>query len=56
MHEVHVPIVLKSGSLNILEPLGLVQVCNGLALPLPLPFPLLLICMKTLLSLLITSG
>jgi hypothetical protein len=29
-----VPIVLKSGSLNLLEPSGLVQVCNGIALPL----------------------
>jgi len=27
-----VPIVLKSGSLNILEPSGPVQVCNGIAL------------------------
>jgi hypothetical protein len=32
-----VPIVLKSGSLNLLEPSGLVQACNGIALPLPLP-------------------
>jgi hypothetical protein len=30
----HVPIVLKSGSLNLLEPSGLVQACNGIALPL----------------------
>jgi len=29
-----VPIVLKSGSLNILEPSGPVQACNGVALPL----------------------
>ena len=29
------PIVLKSGSLNILEPSGPVQACNGIALPLP---------------------
>jgi hypothetical protein len=28
----HVPIVLKSGSLNILKPLGPVQVSNGIAL------------------------
>jgi hypothetical protein len=28
-----VPIVLKSGSLNLLEPSGPVQVCNGIALP-----------------------
>jgi len=26
-------IVLKSGSLNLLEPLGPVQACNGIALP-----------------------
>jgi len=32
-----VPIVLKSGSLNLLEPSGPVQACNGIALPLPLP-------------------
>jgi hypothetical protein len=31
-----VPIVLKSGSLNLLEPSGPVQICNGIALPLPL--------------------
>jgi len=30
----HVPIVLKSGSLNLLEPSGPVQACNGVALPL----------------------
>jgi len=29
-----VPIVLKSGSLNLLELSGLVQACNGIALPL----------------------
>jgi len=29
----HVQIVLKSGSLNLLEPSGTVQVCNGIALP-----------------------
>jgi hypothetical protein len=29
----HVPIVLKSGSLNVLEPSGPVQACNGVALP-----------------------
>jgi hypothetical protein len=31
----HVPIVLKSGSLNLLEPSGPVKACNGIALPLP---------------------
>jgi hypothetical protein len=36
----YVPIVLKSGSLNLLEPSGPVQACNGIALPLPLPLPL----------------
>ena len=28
-------VVLKSGSLNLLEPSGPVQACNGIALPLP---------------------
>jgi hypothetical protein len=32
-----VPIVLKSGSLNLLEPSGPVQACNGFALLLLLP-------------------
>jgi hypothetical protein len=31
---VHVPIVLKSGSLNLLEPSGPVKACNGTALAL----------------------
>ena len=35
------PIVLKSGSVNLLEPLGPVQACNGIALPLP-ALPMLL--------------
>ena len=30
------PIGLKSGSPQLLEPLGPVQACNGIALPLPL--------------------
>ena len=30
----HVPIVLRSGSLKILELYGPVQACNGIALPL----------------------
>jgi hypothetical protein len=30
------PIVLKSGNLNLLEPFGPVQACNGIALPSPL--------------------
>jgi hypothetical protein len=29
----HVPIVLKSGNLNLLEPSGPVKACNGIALP-----------------------
>jgi hypothetical protein len=33
----HVPIVLKSVSLNLLEPSRPVQACNGIALPLLLP-------------------
>jgi hypothetical protein len=32
-----VPIVLESGSLNLLEPSGPVETYNGIALPLPLP-------------------
>jgi hypothetical protein len=36
-YQLDVPIVLKSGSLNLLEPSGLVQACNGIDLPLPLP-------------------
>jgi hypothetical protein len=31
---IHVPIVLKSGSLNLLEPSRPVKACNGIALPL----------------------
>ena len=34
-YKLHVPIVLKSGSLNLLEPPGPVQACNGIAWPLP---------------------
>ena len=34
------PIVLKFGSLNLLEPSGPVQTCNGIALPLLLSLPL----------------
>jgi len=32
----HVPIVKKSGGLNLLEPCGPVQACNGTALPISL--------------------
>ena len=32
------PIVLKSGNLNILENSGPFQACNGIALPLPFTF------------------
>jgi hypothetical protein len=35
-YHLHVPFVLKSGSLNLLEPSGPVQACNGTALPLPI--------------------
>ena len=31
-YHLHVPIVLKSGNLNALEPPGPVQACNGIAL------------------------
>jgi hypothetical protein len=37
-NHIHVPIVLKSGSLNLLEPSGPVQDCNGIALPFFLSF------------------
>jgi len=36
-YHLHVPIVLKSGSLSLLEPSRPVQACNGIPLPLPLP-------------------
>ena len=36
-YHLHVLIVKKSGGLNLLEPCGPVQACNGTALPLPLP-------------------
>jgi hypothetical protein len=35
-YHLHVPTVLKSGSLNLLEPSGPVQACNGIALPFAL--------------------
>ena len=35
LNHIHVLIVLKSGSLNLLEPSGPVQACNGIALTLP---------------------
>jgi len=37
-YHLHVPIVLKSGNFNLLDPSGPVQACNGIALPLPLPY------------------
>jgi len=33
LYHLHVQIVLKYGSFNLLEPSGRVQVCNGIALP-----------------------
>ena len=36
-YHLHVPIVLRSGSLNLLEHWEPVQACNGIALPLPYP-------------------
>ena len=33
-YHLHVPIVLKSGNVSLLEPSGPVQACNGIALPL----------------------
>jgi len=40
------PTVLKSGSLNLLEPLGPVQACNGIALPLPFRLSLRSLALK----------
>jgi len=40
-YHLHMPIVLKSGSLNLLEPLGPVQACNGIALLLGSTLPTL---------------
>ena len=37
-HHLHVPIVLKYGSLNLPEPSAPVQACNGIALPFN-PYP-----------------
>jgi hypothetical protein len=34
-YHLHAAMVLKSGSLNLLELSGPVQACNGIALPLP---------------------
>jgi hypothetical protein len=34
-YHLHVPIVLKSGSINLLESSGPLQACNGIALPSP---------------------
>ena len=35
-YHLHVPTVLKSWSLNLLEPSGPVQACNGITLPFKL--------------------
>ena len=37
-YHLHVPIVLKSGSLKILEPSGPVQACNGIVLTMHFSF------------------
>jgi len=37
-YHLHVTIVKKSGGLNLLEPCGLVQACNGTALPFTFTF------------------
>jgi len=34
-YHLQVPIVLKCGSVKLMEPSGPVQACNGIALPLP---------------------
>jgi hypothetical protein len=38
IYHLHVPTVLKSGSLDLLQPSGSVQVCPGTALPLPVSY------------------
>jgi hypothetical protein len=43
-YHLHVPIVLKSGSLNLMEPSGPVQAWNGIALPLSLQFIVGFVC------------
>jgi hypothetical protein len=45
-HNLYVPNVMKSGSLNLLEPSGPHQAFYGT--PLPLPLPLLLKCLNVL--------
>ena len=40
------PIVLKSGSLNLLEPSGPVQVCDGIALPFTLDVGIIVECVR----------
>jgi hypothetical protein len=37
-YHLHVPVVLKSGSLNLLEFSGPIQACNGITLPLQLEY------------------
>jgi hypothetical protein len=37
-YHLHVPTVLKCGSLNLLEPSRPALACNGIALPLPYSF------------------
>jgi len=37
-YHLHVPTVMKSGSLNLLQPSGPVKACSGIALPMPLTF------------------
>jgi hypothetical protein len=43
-YDLHVPTVLKSGSLNLLEPSGPAQACNGIALPYVLYYTYILAC------------
>jgi len=38
LHHLHVPNVMKFGSLNLLEPSGPHRACYGTSLPLPLRF------------------
>jgi len=54
-YHLHVPIVLKSGSLNLLEHSGPVQACHGIALPLTLPLPSLKLLPKLYTNICIAS-
>ena len=45
-YRLHVPTIMKSGNLNLLEPSGPVQACNGIALPLDIHFSISFRCIR----------